>query len=280
MYEATQRQRSLERAMRSRKRRILIDEATGDKERLQADQIRLVRTREEYHRFSEAAGLREQWERAEAAGFTWKHGKAATKAAKASGRPTIASEQSPRPRKKVDYSVDWDIVQSGEYARRFGKLSASTKANEAVYTRAKWALNNRDGVKTEELYAVDMRTGEEVARITDQHYPQGVKRTDRFDKAMRLAENSGAEIMLIHNHPAGSPPSISDLNVLMSTPGAQGVVVGHDGSVYRYSAPSKRIPPMDFSVAYRKYLMYTEVTAYEKALEELSSIYGFTFEKL
>lgn len=81
MYEATQRQRSLERSMRSRKRRILIDEATGDKERLQADQIRLVRTREEYHRFSEAAGLREQWDRAEAAGFTWKHGKAATKVA-------------------------------------------------------------------------------------------------------------------------------------------------------------------------------------------------------
>jgi hypothetical protein len=71
---------ALERAMRSRKRRILIDEATGDKERLQADQIRLVRIREEYHRFSKAAGLREQWERTEAAGFTWKHGKAATRA--------------------------------------------------------------------------------------------------------------------------------------------------------------------------------------------------------
>ena len=83
LYEATQRQRILERSMRSRKRRILIDDATGDKERLQADQIRLVRTREEYHRFSEAAGLREQWERAEAAGFSWKHGKAASSSAKA-----------------------------------------------------------------------------------------------------------------------------------------------------------------------------------------------------
>lgn len=82
MYEATQRQRSLEQSMRSRKRRILIDEATGDKEKLQWDQIRLVRTREEYHRFSKAAGLREQWERTEAAGFTWKHGKAATAAVK------------------------------------------------------------------------------------------------------------------------------------------------------------------------------------------------------
>ena len=77
LYEATQRQRSLERSIRKTKRKILIDESTGDAEKLQWDQIRLVRTREEYHRFSEAAGLPEQFERMEKVGFTWKHGKAA-----------------------------------------------------------------------------------------------------------------------------------------------------------------------------------------------------------
>ncbi len=81
LYEATQRQRSLERSIRKTKRKILIDEATGDAEKLQWDQIRLVRTREEYHRFSKATGLPEQYERMETAGFTWKHGKAAEKAA-------------------------------------------------------------------------------------------------------------------------------------------------------------------------------------------------------
>ena len=84
LYEATQRQRSLERGIRKTKRKILIDEATGDAEKLQWDQIRLVRTREEYHRFSKAAGLPEQYERMEKAGFTWKHGKAAEKSAKVS----------------------------------------------------------------------------------------------------------------------------------------------------------------------------------------------------
>ena len=77
--------------MRSRKRRILVDEETCDKERLQADQIRLVRTREEYHRFSKAAGLREQWERAEAAGFSWKHGKAATAVVKEQAAATSSA---------------------------------------------------------------------------------------------------------------------------------------------------------------------------------------------
>lgn len=88
LYEATQRQRSLERSIRKRKRHILIDESTGDKEKLQWDQIRLVRTQQEYRRFSKAAGLREQWERTEKAGFTWKHGKAAEKAKLALEKPT------------------------------------------------------------------------------------------------------------------------------------------------------------------------------------------------
>nr|DAK71583.1 MAG TPA: minor capsid protein [Caudoviricetes sp.] len=76
-YEATQRQRNIESAMRRQKRRILVDEATGDAEKLQADQIRLQLQRQEYARFSKAAKLRTQGERAETAGFSWKQAKEA-----------------------------------------------------------------------------------------------------------------------------------------------------------------------------------------------------------
>lgn len=78
MYEATQMQRRLERSMRTQKRRILRDEATQDKEKLQINQIRLRRLREEYSRFSKAAGLRTQQERAEVAGFGAGQAKRAT----------------------------------------------------------------------------------------------------------------------------------------------------------------------------------------------------------
>ena len=36
----------------------------------------------------------------------------------------------------------------------------------------------------------------------------------------------------------------------------------------------------DFDVAYRKNMVYTGITAHERALEKLSLVYGFTFEKL
>lgn len=81
-YEATQRQRALETAMRKQKRRILVDETTGDAEKLQNDQIRLQMLRQEYARFSKAAGLRTQNERAEVAGFSWEQAGEADKAAR------------------------------------------------------------------------------------------------------------------------------------------------------------------------------------------------------
>lgn len=77
MYEATQRQRRLEASMRRQKRRILADEATGDQEKKQQDQIKLQVTSQEYRRFSKAAGLRTQDARAEVLGFGGKQGVAA-----------------------------------------------------------------------------------------------------------------------------------------------------------------------------------------------------------
>ena len=77
MYEATQRQRRLEASMRRQKRRILADEATGDQEKKQQDQIKLQVLNQEYRRFSKAAGLRTQDARAEVLGFGGKQGVAA-----------------------------------------------------------------------------------------------------------------------------------------------------------------------------------------------------------
>ena len=68
-YEATQMQRKLERAIRGQKRKMLVDKAAGDEEKAQLDQIKLLRLNQEYKRFSNAAGLKTQYERTEVAGF-------------------------------------------------------------------------------------------------------------------------------------------------------------------------------------------------------------------
>lgn len=68
-YQATQMQRKLERTIRAQKRRVMVDEAAGDGEKLAQDKSRLTILHQRYREFSKAAGLRTQYERTEAAGF-------------------------------------------------------------------------------------------------------------------------------------------------------------------------------------------------------------------
>lgn len=107
-YEATQMQRKLERSMRLQKRRILTAEATGDKDALAVAQTRLQRLRQEYSRFSKAAGLRTQEERIQVAGFGRKEAARASAAAKAQ-KATV-----PNSAKNVEIRPQHDRIKAEE----------------------------------------------------------------------------------------------------------------------------------------------------------------------
>jgi hypothetical protein len=85
-------------------------------------------------------------------------------------------EDSPRKDTKGKYGVKWSVIDSKEYKESFDKITDNPKVNEALYVRAKWALNNRGGLDTEELYAINAKTGDEAARITNQNISKGVER--------------------------------------------------------------------------------------------------------
>ena len=189
-------------------------------------------------------------------------------------------EELPRKIKSGSNTVDWSIVQSEEYSKKYTKLSDDERVSSAIETRAKWALNNRDGKNTEELYAISLKDGREVSRITDQNYDSAVKRTSKFTRELNAADESGEEILLLHNHPRGLPPSISDINALLKNKNVSGITVGHNGSIYRYTRPNKEIPKSDWSIALRRHKKYSDITSMEKALSDLSKEFGFEFEIL
>lgn len=189
-------------------------------------------------------------------------------------------EELPRKIKSGSNTVDWSIVQSEEYSKKYMKLSDDERVSSAIETRAKWALNNRDGKNTEELYAISLKDGREVSRITDQNYDSAVKRTSKFTRELNAADESGEEILLLHNHPRGLPPSISDINALLKNKNVSGITVGHNGSIYRYTRPNKEIPKSDWSIALRRHKKYSDITSMEKALSDLSKEFGFEFEIL
>lgn len=193
-----------------------------------------------------------------------------------SGIMNNEKEKSPRKNKNGDFSVDWSKIQSNEYSDKIKKLSDNKKVCSAIETRAKWSLNNRDGLNTEEIYAVDLVNGNEVAKITDQQYERGVKRTTLFTRKVDEAD----KILLLHNHPSGFPPSINDINALYNNTNVSGITVGHNGSIYYYTRPNAIISDDDWNIAMRHFNKFSDVTAMEKTLVLLSKKYQFTFIKL
>ena len=212
--------------------------------------------------------------------YVAKHSGDRKQAKKVATRLSGERESSPRKATDGDYGVNWPKIQSAQYRESLEKLSPIKRVVDAIEIRARWALNNRDGLKTEELYAISLNTGEEIASILGQQLESRVERTKLFTNKLNEADSSGEKILLIHNHPHGYPPSTGDINALYRNKNVSGITVGHDGSIYYYTRPQKQIEAFDFAVAMRKYKEYTEVTGQEKALEDLSREYGFIFRKL
>ncbi len=193
----------------------------------------------------------------------------------------IAREEGLRTKKGMPNAVNWKIVKSKEYSQRFSKLSENTKANELAAQRARQALKHRDGTMTEEIYAIDLKTGKDISRIVNQNYIQGVKRTKKFIEDVERAEANGANVLFIHNHPNGLIPSLADLNELLNHENASGLVVGHDGSIYFYTKPDIKLSENDFTIAYLKSRYYTDVKLKnESAMEELARMHKFVFKVL
>lgn len=111
-YEATQKQRQVECAIRAQKRRVMVSEATGDTEKLTVDRIRLQRLNQEYARFSVATGQKTQRERAQVAGF----GRGQAARAQAAYRIEVVKYAA------VRYNKDGTIVVTDDWKTK-GKVS-------------------------------------------------------------------------------------------------------------------------------------------------------------
>lgn len=178
MYEATQRQRKLERAIRRQKRRILVAEQNpDDKERLQQAQIKYQVLNQEYKRFSKAAGLRLQHERMEMSGFGPKQATAAENSFK-NGFTNKTSQRIIEARSEVDH-VTISSIESPIEQRHTGKgnpnailhFDVELNNRQQSVLDALPGFNSRivvkkDSVNMADLSALTAKTGDEFALFT------------------------------------------------------------------------------------------------------------------
>ena len=186
-----------------------------------------------------------------------------------------------------EFGANLDYVRSDEFLNKLKKHPKTSHLSDSIARVSRQMLQHRNGTQYEDYYLLDAETGRVVALSNKARKRKGVVYNEQVRKAFK--ERPEQSLVSIHNHPSGYPPSLSDLASLQqrskNNTVRYGLTVGHDGSVYWYSKPNKRIhkkAEQEYENLIEKMIKlgYTEVKAQEKTLTLFAEKYDFTFERI
>lgn len=185
------------------------------------------------------------------------------------------------------FGANLDYVRSDEFVDKLKNHPKTSHLSEPIARVSRQMLQHRNGTPFEDYYLLNADTGRVVALSNKARKRKGVVYNDQVRRAFK--EQSEQSLISIHNHPSGYPPSLSDFASLQqrskNNTVKYGLTIGHDGSVYWYSRPNKRIPRSAQEqyvnrIDKFKKLGYNESVAQEKTLELLSEVFGFEFGRI
>ena len=186
-----------------------------------------------------------------------------------------------------EFGANLDYVRSDEFLNKLKKHPKTSHLSDSIARVSRQMLQHRNGTPYEDYYLLDAESGRVVALSNKARKRKGVVYNEQVRKAFK--ESPEQSFVSIHNHPSGYPPSLSDLASLQqrskNNTVKYGLTIGHDGSVYWYSKPNKRIhkkADQEYENLIEKMIKlgYTEVKAQEKTLTLFAEKYDFTFERI
>lgn len=196
-------------------------------------------------------------------------------------------EQRERELSGRQFGANLDYVRSDEFVDKLKNHPKTSHISEPIARVSRQMLQHRNGTPYEDYYLLDEETGRVVALSNKARKKKGVVYNEQVRKAFK--DSPEQSLISIHNHPSGYPPSLSDFASLQqrnkNNTVKYGLTIGHDGSVYWYSRPNKRIPRSAQEqyvnrIDKFKKLGYNESVAQEKTLELLSEVFGFEFGRI
>ena len=174
-------------------------------------------------------------------------------------------------------SINHNYINSGNYRKKFDKISEDVELNRLIYSLAKKMLIHRSGTRYEDMYWVDMKTLNVIYGVTNSSVEGKILYTKQIRKIIKNNKN----LVTIHSHPSSLPPSIEDFNSVYTNKYCFGIVCGHNGSIYIYS--SKEYLPSEtyFYLTGKMYKQcFDEEQAHILALTELSKSYKIYFREV
>lgn len=124
------------------------------------------------------------------------------------------------------------VIESSDYRRKFDAFGESEQVSKSMYDESVRAITHRSENVFEDLIFINSKTNE-VLRSVDFEVPKTEKPTKRMLKM--LSSSDDYSIIGIHNHPDSYTPSSDDVIVARDRKYKYGIVVGHNGIIYKYS---------------------------------------------
>lgn len=131
-----------------------------------------------------------------------------------------------------DTTINHTYIDSGDYRKKFDRISNDKELNRLVYRLAKTMLFHRSGTLLEDMYWIDIERKMIIASEVDQAKECQIKYSRKTLKALRKYE----ELLAIHTHPYSMPPSIRDFNSNLKNGYKISLVCCHDGKIYMYQS--------------------------------------------
>lgn len=135
--------------------------------------------------------------------------------------------------------INEGYINSLEYKKYFDGLTDNPEVNQTIYECSKKMLKHRNGSMYEDMYFIDKNTGKIIASSTKMNIASEVGYNKEIKKA--LSDYDMSQVIAIHNHPSGMPPSAGDFNAALKNGYHEAYTIGHDGSIIRYRAGKEPI---------------------------------------
>lgn len=129
------------------------------------------------------------------------------------------------------FQINKSLIDSSEYRKRFNLLGEKPNITRAIYSASKLILNHRNGTEFEDLVFINSDTGETLIS-NHENKVRSVSPTRKMRQM--LSDSASRTIIAIHNHPGSSVPSYADLNIALIRKYKFGLIVGHDGIIFKY----------------------------------------------
>lgn len=174
--------------------------------------------------------------------------------------------------------VDKKLFKNEKWRSNFDKITDNPKLNNRIRNLAKQMLKHRDGTFYEDMYFIDAKTGKIIGYNTESTTKTRVEKNESLSNALKRTD---IDLIGIHNHPFSSIPSLSDLNKIAETSNySKGIVICHDGTIFVYSKPNKKILEIDYTTYLTKHKIYSKMTMEDKGFQMLGKDYGFEYERI